>query len=225
MILLGSAVNGMAIAAGSVLGVLIGNFLPTRIRTALMSVLALITIGIAAPGLMDSQKPLVPILSLALGTLIGELLDVDGGLHRLGERVQKRLSGHSSVAEGFVNGTVVFAVGTMAVMGALESGLQGQHTILYAKAVIDGVAALIFASTMGIGVALSGVATFAVEGLMAVLASLVAPYLGEAVLSELSFIGSLLIVGISLNMLGVTKLRILNMTPSLLLAVILCLFL
>ena len=158
-----------------------------------------------------------------VGTLIGELLDIDSAVNRLGENLQKRFSG-SRVTEGFVTGSLVFAVGALAVMGPLESGLQHQHDLLFSKSVIDGVASIVFASTMGLGVALSGVTVFVVEGSIALLASVVAPYLGEAVVNEITFVGSLLIVGISLNLLGVTKLRILNMVPAILLPILLCRF-
>lgn len=224
MILLGAFINGAAIAAGGILGMLGGKLLPERLRNTLMSALALMTIGIAVPGLMDSSNALIPILSLVLGTLIGELLDIDSAVNKLGDAMQKRFSG-STVTEGFVTGSLVFAVGAMAIMGALESGLQQQHTILISKSVIDGVGAIVFASTLGLGVALSGIVVFAAEGSIALLASLVAPYLGDAVINEITFVGSLLIIGISLNILGATKLRILNMVPAVLLPILLCHFL
>lgn len=224
MILLGAFINGAAIAAGGILGMLGGKLLPERLRNTLMSALALMTIGIAVPGLMDSSNALIPILSLVLGTLIGELLDIDSAVNKLGDAMQKRFSG-STVTEGFVTGSLVFAVGAMAIMGALESGLQQQHTILISKSVIDGVGAIVFASTLGLGVELSGIVVFAAEGSIALLASLVAPYLGDAVINEITFVGSLLIIGISLNILGATKLRILNMVLAVLLPILLCQFL
>lgn len=223
MTLLGSLINGAAIAAGGLLGTVGGKLLPERLRTTLMSALALMTIGIAVPGLLKSSNALIPILSLVLGTLIGELVDIDRAVNRLGEALQRRFAG-STVTEGFVTGSLVFAVGAMSIMGALESGLQHQHTLLISKSVIDGVGAVVFASTLGLGVALSGVVVFALEGGIALLAALVAPYLGDAVVNEITFVGSLLIIGISLNLLGVTKLRILNMVPALILPVLLCLF-
>ena len=221
MILLGSLVNGAAVVVGGLVGLFAGKLLPERLRGSLMSALSLMTIGIAVPGLLKSSNALIPIISMVAGTLIGELLDIDTAVTRLGEKFQKKLSG-SSVTQGFVTGSLVFAVGALAIMGPLESGLQHQHSLLISKAVIDGVASVVFASTMGLGVALSGVTVFAVEGSIALLASLVAPFLGEAVVNEITFVGSLLIVGISLNLLGLTKLRILNMVPAILLPVLLC---
>ncbi len=188
-----------------------------------MTALSLMTIGIAVPGLLKSSNALIPIISMVVGTIIGELLDIDSAVTKLGETLQKRFSG-STVTEGFVTGSLVFAIGALAVMGPLESGLQHQHSLLFSKSVIDGVASVVFASTLGLGVALSGLTVLAVEGSIALLASVVAPYLGETVVNEITFVGSLLIVGISLNLLGVTKLRMLNMVPAILLPILLCQF-
>ena len=205
------------------IGMFAGKLLPERLRGSVMAALSLMTIGIAAPGLLKSANALIPIISMVVGTIIGELLNIDAAVNKLGDALQKKCNG-SPITEGFVTGSLVFAVGALAVMGALESGLQHQHSILISKAVIDGVGALVFASTMGLGVALSGVTVLVAEGSMALLASLVAPFLGEAVVNEITFVGSLLIVGISLNLLGVTKLWILNMVPAILLPILLCRF-
>ena len=223
MILLGSIVNGGAIVVGGLVGMFAGKLLPEWLRGSLMAALSLMTIGIAVPGLLKSNNALIPIISMVVGTLIGELLNIESVVNKLGETLQKRFSG-SSITEGFVTGSLVFAVGALAVMGPLESGLQHQHSLLFSKSVIDGVASIMFASTMGLGVALSGVTVFAVEGTIAMLAAVVAPYLGDVVVNEITFVGSLLIVGISLNLLGLTKLRILNMTPAILLPILLCRF-
>ena len=223
MILLGSLVNAGAILVGGLVGMFAGKLLPERLRTSVMAALSLMTIGIAVPGLLKSSNALIPIISMVVGTIIGELLDIDSAVTKLGETLQKRFSG-STVTEGFVTGSLVFAIGALAVMGPLESGLQHQHSLLFSKSVIDGVASVVFASTLGLGVALSGLTVLAVEGSIALLASVVAPYLGEAVVNEITFVGSLLIVGISLNLLGVTKLRILNMVPAILLPILLCQF-
>lgn len=223
MILLGSLVNGGAIVVGGLVGMFAGKLLPERLRTSVMAALSLMTIGIAVPGLLKSSNALIPIISMVIGTIIGELLNIDAAVNKLGENLQKRFS-PSRVTEGFVTGSLVFAIGALAVMGPLQSGLQHQHDLLFSKSVIDGVASIVFASTLGLGVALSGLMVFAVEGSIALLASVVAPYLGEAVVNEITFVGSLLIVGISLNLLGITKLRILNMVPAILLPILLCRF-
>ena len=223
MVLLGSAVNGIAIVIGGLIGLFAGKLLPERIRTALVPTMSLVTIGIAVPGMMKTENLLIPILSMVIGTFIGELIDIDGALQKLSNKLQSKFKG-SSVAEGFFTCSLVFAVGAVAVMGALDSGLKGDHNLLYAKALMDGTAAIAFAAALGLGVVFSSVTVFVVEGGIALLAGLVADLLSTSVINEISFVGSLLIVGISLNMMGVTKLRILNMVPALVLPIIFCQF-
>lgn len=224
MILTGALVNLITVVAGTFVGLVAGKFLNERIRTATMSAVALITIGIAVPGLMDSTKPLVPILSLVLGTVIGEALDIDRAVTRLGDKLQEKFQGKGRITEGFVTCTLLFAVGAMTIMGSLDSGLKNDHTILIAKSVIDGISSIIFASTLGIGVAFAGISVFVVEGSITLLASLVAPLLTEVVVNEITFVGSLLILGISGNLLGITKLKLLNMMPAVFLPILLCQF-
>ncbi len=223
MVLLGSAVNGIAIVIGGLIGMFAGKLLPERIRTALVPTMSLVTIGIAVPGMMKTENLLIPILSMVIGTFIGELIDIDGALQKLSNKLQSKFKG-SSVAEGFFTCSLVFAVGAVAVMGALDSGLKGDHNLLYAKALMDGTAAIAFAAALGLGVVFSSVTVFVVEGGIALLAGLVADLLSTAVINEISFVGSLLIVGISLNMMGATKLRILNMVPALVLPILFCQF-
>lgn len=224
MILTGALVNLITVVAGTLVGLVAGKFLNERIRAATMSAVALITIGIAVPGLMNSTKPLVPILSLVIGTVIGEALDIDRAVNRLGDKLQEKFRGKGKITEGFVTGTLVFAVGAMTIMGSLDSGLKNDHTILIAKSVIDGISSIIFASTMGIGVAFAGLSVFVIEGGISLLASLVAPLLTEVVINEITFVGSLLILGISFNLLGLTKLKLLNMMPAMFLPLLFCQF-
>lgn len=224
MILTGALVNFATVVAGTLVGLVAGRFLNERIRTATMNAVALIVIGIAVPGLMSSTKPLVPILSLVIGTVIGEALDIDRAVNRLGDKLQEKFKGRSRITEGFVTGTLVFAVGAMTVMGSLDSGLKNDHTVLIAKSVIDGISSIVFASTMGVGVAFAGVSVLVIEGGITLLASLVAPLLTEVVIAEITFVGSLLILGISFNLLGLTKLKLLNMMPALFLPLLFCQF-
>lgn len=224
MILTGALVNLITVVAGTAVGLVAGRFLNERIRAATMSAVAFITIGIAIPGLMNSTKPLVPILSLVIGTVIGEALDIDRAVNRLGDKLQEKFRGKGKITEGFVTGTLVFAVGAMTIMGSLDSGLKNDHTVLIAKSVIDGISSIVFASTMGVGVAFAGLSVFVIEGGIALLAALVAPLLTEVVINEITFVGSLLILGISFNLLGVTKLKLLNMMPAMFLPLLFCQF-
>ena len=161
---------------------------------------------------------------LSHAAVIGELLHIEDGVTRAGDWLQKKFGKMGPITDGFVSGSLVFAVGAMAVMGSLDSGLKNDHGILLAKSVIDFAGSVAFASSMGIGIVFSGLSVLAVEGVMTLLASLLTGVLTDAVITEISVTGSLMIIGISLNVLGVTKLRILNMTPALLLPVLLCKF-
>ena len=219
MILTGALVNGVAIVAGGLAGTFGGKLMPERMKQTLLTAAALLAIGIGISGLSSSNNQLIPILSLILGTIVGELLNIELAVERMGEWLQKKFSGMGRITEGFVTGTLVFAVGAMAVMGGLDD-----HTILFAKSIIDCVSAVAFASSMGIGVAFAGGSVLLVEGLVTILASLVAPLFTEAVLAELTFTGSLLLIGIGLNVMGLTKLRILNMMPAVLFPILLCQF-
>ena len=225
MILLGAIANSAAVLVGGAVGLFAGKLLSPRIQKAVTCALALLVMSVAIPGIDDSQKPLVPILSMVLGVLIGELLDLDKAVNRFGDWLQRKIGGRGRFTEGFVTGTMVFVIGAMSIMGSLSSGLSGDHTILYSKSVLDGVSALIFASTMGVGVLLSSVPLFLWQGGIALLAALLSPYLAADVVAEINTVGSLLIMAISLNMLGVTKIRVMNLVPAMLLPILLCRFL
>ncbi|MBE6939647.1 MAG: DUF554 domain-containing protein [Ruminococcaceae bacterium] len=223
--LTGSIVNFFAILAGAVVGLFAGRLLTPKLEKALMGAIGLIVIGISVPGMMESQNTLVAILSLVLGTLIGEALDLDRRINQLGDFLQSKFKGQGKFSEGFVTASLVFVVGAMAILGGLKSGLQNDHTILITKSIIDGITSIVFASTLGIGVAFSAIPVFLWQGGIALLASVVSPVFTDPVMAEISFVGSLLIAAIGTNLLGITKLKIMNMTPAALLPIVLCHFL
>lgn len=225
MILLGTIVNAAAVVAGTLIGLLLGRAIPQRLSDSVMKALALCTVFIAAGGLDDGEKPLVVIFSMVLGVLIGEGLDLDGRLNRFGDRLSRRFQkngqGGGRLTEGFVSASLLFCVGAMAVMGALQSGLSLDHSTLYAKSLMDFCSAIVFASTLGVGVALSGVSVFVVQGSIALLASAVAPYL-ENSLGEMNCVGSLLLLALALNLLGLTKIKVMNYVPAIFLPILFC---
>ena len=224
MILTGVLINAAAVAAGGGLGTVGGRFMPEKMKQTVLAATGLVSIGIGISGAIGSSNQLIPILSLVIGSVIGELLHIEDGVTRAGDWLQKRFGKSGSITEGFVTGSLVFAAGAMAVMGALESGLKNDHTILMTKSVIDMAGSVAFAGSLGIGVAFSALSILVLEGTVALLASLLTGVLTEAVITEISVTGSLLIIGIGLNVLGLTKLRIMNMAPALLLPILLCRF-
>ena len=224
MILTGVLINAAAVAAGGVLGTLGGRLMPEKMKQTVLAATGLVSIGIGISGAIGSSNQLIPILSLVIGSVIGELLHIEDGVTRAGDWLQKRFGKSGSITEGFVTGSLVFAAGAMAVMGALESGLKNDHTILMTKSVIDMAGSVAFAGSLGIGGALSALSILVLEGTVTLLASLLTGVLTDAVITEISVTGSLIIIGVGLNVLGLTKLRIMNMTPALLLPILLCRF-
>ena len=224
MILTGVLINAAAVVAGGVLGTLGGRFMPEKMKQTVLAATGLVSIGIGISGAIGSSNQLIPILSLVIGSVIGELLHIEDGVTRAGDWLQKRFGKSGSITEGFVTGSLVFAVGAMAVMGSLESGLKNDHTILMTKSVIDMAGSVAFAGSLGIGVAFSALSILVLEGTVPLLASLLTGVLTDAVITEISVTGSLIIIGVGLNVLGLTKLRIMNMTPALLLPILLCRF-
>lgn len=224
MILTGVLINAAAVVVGGVLGTLGGRLMPEKMKQTVLAATGLVSIGIGISGAIGSSNQLIPILSLVIGSVIGELLHIEDGVTRAGDWLQKRFGKSGSITEGFVTGSLVFAAGAMAVMGALESGLKNDHTILMTKSVIDMAGSVAFAGSLGIGVAFSALSVLVLEGTVALLASLLTGVLTDAVITEISVTGSLIIIGVALNVLGLTKLRIMNMTPALLLPILLCRF-
>ena len=227
MMLTGTLVNAGTILLGSLLGLLLGKRFPEHLSDAVTKGLALCVFYIGADGLFDGENTLITIISIVIGCMIGELADLDKRLHDLGARIEARFrssGGKTSLSEGFVSATLLFCVGAMAITGALDGGLRGDHATLYAKSALDFVASMIFATTLGIGVALSAVSVFLYQGIIAVCASFAAPYLAPVVVAEMKCVGSLLLIGLSFNMLGITRLKIMNYVPAVFLPILLCLF-
>lgn len=241
--LTGTLVNAAAILAGSLLGTLLtwlaGHFstllpagstlLAERLKTIIMQGVALCVMYLGISGCLEGNNSLIAILSMVLGALIGELLDLDKRMRSLGDWVQKRTEhlvtngGQASISEGFVTASLLFCVGAMAIVGALQDGLTGDHSTLFAKSLLDGISSIVFGASLGLGVAFSAVAILLYQGSISLLASFLQPYLGDAVIAEMTCVGSLLIVALSLNMLGLTKIKVMNLVPAIFLPILLCL--
>lgn len=181
--------------------------------------LSVLLIGIL--GLEEVNNILVVIISLVIGSILGEAVDIDKRFDNLGLKIEGLFKGSSSnIAEGFVTSSLLFCVGAMAITGALESGLMNKHDILISKAILDGITSMIFASTLGIGVVLSSVSVFIYQGIIAMGASYLKPILGAYAISDMTAIGSLLIIAIAFNMLNITKIKIANLLPAIFLPII-----
>ena len=223
--MIGALVNTLAAVVGGLLGSLLKKGIPERFADLVQKGLALCVLYIGIKGSLVGTNTLVTILSLVLGAILGELMNIDGAIERLGAWAQRKLSkGGSRLGEGFVTASLLFCVGSMAVVGSLQSGLTGNHETIFTKSMLDFVSAIILASTLGLGVCLSGAFVLVYQGAIVLLARWAAPILSEYVVAEMSCAGSLLIVALGLNMLGITKLKVANLLPAMFLPIILCLF-
>ena len=222
-------VNAIAVVIGSLIGLLLKKGIPERLTNSVMRALGLCTVFIGVKGMLVGQQTLVLIISMVLGTLIGESLDLDMRINRLGEWVELKFKKEGQenlgIAEGFVTATLLFCVGAMAIVGSLQSGLTGDHEMIFTKSALDFVAAIIFASTKGIGVIFSAVAILIYQGSIVLLSSWVAPFLTSEVIYEMTAVGSLLIFALGLNILGITKIKVMNLVPAVFIPILLMLFL
>lgn len=241
--LTGTIVNSLAVLAGASVGMLLtwlaGHFstlLPTgsaalgeRLQNIIMQGVALCVLYLGISGCLKGSNSLIAILSMVIGAIIGELLDLDQRMRSLGDWVQKKTErlvtggGKASISEGFVTASLLFCVGAMAIVGSLQDGLTGDHSTLFAKSLLDGISSVVFGASLGLGVTFSAVAIFLYQGSISLLASFLQPYLGDAVIAEMTCVGSLLIVALSFNMLGLTKIKVMNLVPSIFLPILLCL--
>ena len=241
--LTGTIINSLTVLTGSLLGMAIravtrrhagevsANGIGGRLQTIIMQGMALCVLYIGISGSLKGENTLIAIISTALGAVIGELLDLDRRMHALGDWVQAKTArllhsqeGAPSVADGFVTASLLFCVGAMAIVGSLENGLTGNYDTLKAKAVLDGISSIVFASSLGIGVLFSAAAIFLYQGAISLAAGLVAPLLSDAVIAEMTCVGSLLITALGLNMLNVTKIKVMNLVPAIFLPILLCRF-
>lgn len=213
--MLGTIVNALAIIAGGLLGLFFRGRIPVKYSTTVMQGISLAVILIGLKGALQSESILLVICSLAIGSVIGEFLRIEDRIEGLGRWFEMRLAKSADgIAKGFVTASLVFCVGSMAIVGALESGLAGNYQILFAKAMLDGISSIVFASSLGFGVLLSALPVFFYQGLITVSAGFVKPFLTPAVIVQMSAVGGLLIMAIGFNLLEFKRLKVGNMLPA-----------
>jgi len=216
MKVLGTIVNAAAIVIGAMIGILLKTGIPEKIKNTMMQGIGLSVIVIGLSMALKTENIIITILSLVLGGIIGEVLQIEERLEDLGKWIETKLGRGSTgdFTKAFVTASLVYCIGAMAVMGALESGLTGKHDILYAKSTLDGISSVIFASSLGIGVAFSALPVLIYQGLITFAATFVKVFLTDSVINEMTAAGGVLILGIGLNILGITKIKIGNMLPA-----------
>ncbi len=211
----GTIVNTLSIIAGSLVGLLLRGGIQERYSQTIMHAIGLAVLLIGLKTAFETDAILVVILSLAIGSILGELIRIEDRLERLGNWMGSRFSGdNKGITKGFVSASLLFCVGAMALVGSMESGLTGNHQTLFAKSILDGIASILLASTLGIGVLFSAVAVFVYQGFITLTASFLKPFLLSEVVSQMSAVGGLLIVAIGLGLLEIKKIKIGNMLPA-----------
>lgn len=217
--MLGTIVNCATVLIGSFLGVFFKKFISTRISDVIMSGMSICVMYIGISGIFKSTDALMIVVSIAVGGLIGGIIDIDKYLNKLGfflESHIKTKGEKTPIAKGFVSASLLFCVGAMTIIGSLNSGLTGNHEILFTKSVIDGISSIILASTLGIGVVFSAGIVFLLQGFITVCAGFIEPLLSEAMVNDITAVGSVMIVGLSLNMLKLTDIKVVNLLPAML---------
>lgn len=224
---MGAIVNFFSIILGGAIGLLLKRGLPERFERALLNGMALCVMLIGISGAIKGENTLIAIISIAIGAVIGELLDIDGFVNRVAKRIEDKISSGGrdvKFAQGFVTATLLFCVGAMAIVGSLDSGLSGDNNTLYTKSLIDGITAVCFAANFGFGVLFSSIPILIYQGAITLLATFVAPYLNTTIINEMTCVGSLLIIALSLNMLNICKIKVANYIPAIFIPIILCQF-
>ncbi len=221
--MLGTIVNAMAIIAGAFLGNVLKGRFTEDIKSTVMKGLSLTVMIIGISMALKSNNQLILTLSVVTGGILGELMAIEDRLNRLGVRLEQRFAkDDGDFTKAFVSASLIYCVGAMAVTGAIESGLTGNHSILYVKSILDGVSAVVFASSLGPGVAFSGISVLLYQGFITLGAIFMKSVLTDAIITEMSAVGGLLILGIGINMMEFNvKIKIGNLLPSIFVAVVL----
>lgn len=213
--MLGTLVNCVAIICGSLAGMLFKNGVPEKYNQTVMQAMGLAVILVGIKSALGCDELLIIIVSLAIGSVLGELVGIESYLEKAGDFLETKFSKKSTgFSAGFVTASLMYCVGSMAIVGALESGLTGNHEILFAKACIDGIVGIILTTSLGIGVMFSAIPVLVYQGGITLLAGVLKPLLVPAVVSQMSGTGGLLILALGLNMLREKKIKVGNMLPA-----------
>lgn len=215
MILTGTIVNAAAIVVCGLLGTFIIKNVPERFNEIITKAIGLSVLFIGISGAFDNENVMLLILSLVIGSIIGEAIDIDGKMNKIGDLAEKKLGfGEGNFSKGFVTASILFCTGSMAIVGAMNSGISLDHNMLFAKSILDGVISIVFAGAMGIGVVFSAVPILLYEGGLTIIASFVGDFMTEQMITEMSAVGSLIIAGIGFNFLEVKQIKVANMIPA-----------
>lgn len=221
----GTIINSISIILGAIIGVIIKKGIKESYKTTIMDGIGLSIIIIGVMGAIKTENLILVIGSVVIGGIIGEFIAIERKLDKLGHSLQKKLgTKDGDFSKGFVTASLIYCVGAMAIIGSLEAGIQGDYSTLFAKSILDGITAIIFASSLGIGVAFSSLAVFLYQGIITLLANSVKGLLTPEVILEMSAVGGILIMAIGLNILNIKKIKVGNLLPAIFIPVIYYIF-
>lgn len=220
MVLFGTVVNVLLILVGALIGRFLHN-VPERMKETVMYGIGLAVVAIGIQMTFESTQILIVIISIVIGAVIGEWIDLDTKINKLGQWIESKMpikQKGPSFSQGFVTATLIFVVGSMAIIGAIDSGLRNDHDVLIMKGIIDGFTSIILSSTLGIGVALAAVPVFLYQGMITLFSTQISKFIPEELLDffivEMTATGGLMIIAIGLNLIGITKIRVANLIPG-----------
>ena len=213
--MLGTLVNAVAIIVGSLTGYFFKNFIPDRFSDSIMKSISLAIVLIGVKMALTTENIILVICSMVIGTLLGEIVDIESKLEGAGDMLQKKISSDSNLSQGFVTSSLMYCVGSMAIIGAIEGGLLGKHDVLFAKSFLDGIISIALTASLGIGVIFSSVAVFLYQGSIVLLAGSLKDVLTDIVINEMTAVGGLLIMGLGINVFIRDRLKVGNMLPAL----------
>ena len=219
--MIGVIVNVITVIIGSSLGLLFKKGIPEKVSSAAMTGLGACTLYIGITGSMSGENVLILIASIVLGAIVGTLLNIDIGINKFAEGIESKFRKNGSdisLAEGMISATLLFCVGSMTVTGSIQAGLTGDHSVLITKAMLDLVSSMMLASSLGIGVMLAAVSVFVIQGGLVLFAGIISPLLSAGAINEMTCAGSILIIMIGTNLMGITKIKVADFLPAILFA-------
>ena len=235
--MLGVIVDSLSIICGGLLGIIINKGIPKRLDKSIMDGLALVIIYMGVSGaLKGDNNILYVVISITIGTIIGELIDIDNLLNKLGIYIDNKLPENddkedsdenkkeNKIAKGFISSSLLYCVGAMAVVGSIQAGLSQDYSVLFTKSVLDGISSIFFAASLGVGVLLSSIVVFLYEGIITLAASNLSSILSTNVVAYMTCVGSLLIMALGFNMLKICDIKVANMLPSMFIPIIFGIF-
>lgn len=223
--MLGTIVNAAAVAVGGLIGIFFKNVIPEKLTEAMLKAAGVTVIAVGIKMSLIGENMILLIMSVIIGAGIGELINIEGRLDRLGELVESKIkNNNNNITLGFVTCTLLYCVGSMSIVGAIQSGLTGNHEILFSKALLDGIVAATMAVSLGAGVVLSSLSVLVYQGIITVLAQFMQSLLSDVVVTEMTAVGGVLIMAIGLNFLEIKRIKVGNMLPAIFLPILYYIF-